>query len=138
MDPSKNSLASPKAVYIEGPRGGLFPVEAGEAGRREKPGEAVQTLSQQECIVFFVWERIGSLLQPSADLCPHCRRNLVEVKKLLADIMEGKAADHVLDELVLRGESWKSESHCRPLQEAVNPILTSLPLWPRVPHAHGQ
>jgi NADH-quinone oxidoreductase subunit F len=130
MNSSKNSSARPKAIYIEGPEGGLYPVEADEAGldaeTRRKISGPVQTLSQQECLVSFVWERIVSLLQQSKDLCPHCRGSLVEVEKLLANIKEGTAADDVLEELALLCEPWRSASHCQPRREAANLVLTAL------------
>ena len=130
MNSSKNSSDSPKAIYIEGPQGGLYLVDLGKTGldaeTLQKLGGAVKILTQQDCLVSFVWNRIGSFLQQSEDLCPHCRGSLEEVEKLLTAVKEGTAADNVLEELVSQGEPWEHQSHCPPLREAANLILTAL------------
>jgi NADH-quinone oxidoreductase subunit F len=129
MSPSKKSSAGAKAVFIKGPQGGLFPPELGQAGleaeARRKAGGAVETLSQQDCMVSFVWKRLAALRQ-SDDLCPRCRESLAGVAKLLEGIKEGAAEDQVLEELKSRCESWKYKSHCPPLREAAQLICTAL------------
>jgi NADPH-dependent glutamate synthase beta subunit-like oxidoreductase len=127
-------LKIPRAFYVDGPLGGLYPVEPsnhnldpetlGKLGGAAAQG-AIRPFFEHECVVAFVHRQIAALRE-APWICRHCRENLGQLEKILAGVIIGAADAAVLGELQSLCVSWKSESHCPQVKEAANLTLTSL------------
>jgi NADPH-dependent glutamate synthase beta subunit-like oxidoreductase/ferredoxin len=139
MPEQTSPKADPKAIYVAGSQGGIYPVELGKQtldpeflgkmGGAAIKG-AVQTLHQQDCLVAFVGSCLASLMEHSKELCHSCRSVLEALESLLADLVAGNADAATLEQLGNRSEPFKYKSHCPALQEAATLILSALAHFP--------
>jgi len=146
QNPSSADL-NPKAIYVAGPQGGLYPVELGqqavEPGVLLKKGgaaakETFQTLNQHDCLVHFVRDRMTALREQSEEVCPACGVLLEDLQALLDNLIAGSTDATSLEKLRRLSEPYQYKSHCPAVREATVLILSALKHFPLEFRLHAE
>ena len=132
-------LRTAKALQLDGPLGGLFPIDLVNLNLKAETWRALgralalgtlQLLDDSICLVSWVRERVRSWRRPEGALSFHCQALLGHLENLLTQIIDGEAQDNSLAELRAVAETLRNQETCPAGREAGDLILTSLKYFP--------